>query len=534
MWRLYGCLSVVVPLGLALGQPPAERLLTPPAERLLTPADAVLQAWADVQTLPPEVQEYTRYLTCFNEPEKDRPVTARVLNGHVNGLSRASDLPQALVVPDTCGSLLRVNLLDYEIDVKVWEQLADADPYFHVRVIKEVVEKTYTPRRTWQVNGQWYTTHQGYQVPRYRWDSRNGQWLDQYGDYEETTKKARKKVGALAPDLSDTPATKAALAGLVAATQSKTPLLRADWFFNQTAAQVDRKPGYYDFLGIKDRETFQALGGFDAKRKRRKVELREAVADSSVTLQPRAISRWDADEGGAYWFTDDFRKAVDKKNPLRVLGREIDDQADAHEEYISLPNFLWATGLFSGKGERQDSAPDFIASDGRSGSNDRRVHVNVGCLRCHQNGGLQDIDGWVRNLFQPPLAVQSPDYKALRVLQQQYLRRLEPYLERDRARYAEAVLECTGWTAKEYAAKYASYWERYEDAKVDAAWVARDLGVTEDCFLRALDAAVKANQADPVLSVFLLRGPRRRTLLVRQYEEVYPFAQAVLKGFRHD
>lgn len=461
-----------------------------------TPATAVAQALADAKKLPPEVAYYTRYLDLSELLAAEREDAYRVLSGHLQHLSRESDITRPVIVPGTAGGLLRLNIEDYGWKVDLWEQLEKVDPYFHAQVITETKEITWWPGGNY--NGVYYP-------------------VNAFRVYELV----KKKQTVSAPWLGDAKN----IAALIRLTQSRIPIVRGAWFFNQTAAQQERKPGYYDFLEIKDEKTFQAVIGFDAKLAAKfGNDLRSSVADSGVTLQPRAIVR-QATLGGGYWRSLDFRLALDKGNPLRVLGKDIEEKYDATEQYGHLPNGFWATGLFDKQGKRQDAAPDFIASDGQSKSNDRRVHVNVSCVRCHVNGGLKEIDDWTRNLLQPPLALNAVDYKELRKLRQQYLRHLEPFLDRDRAVYAASVKEATGWDTKKYAQQYATFWERYEDARVDAAWAARDLGVSEKKFVDAVYAQVKLGTADTVLSVFVLKGPRVRTIGIRQWLEVYPIAQ---------
>jgi cytochrome c553 len=330
---------------------------------------------ADLRRLPEGARISARYLRLDNIPADDREKAYQAIAGHLQHLSTATDITPPAVVQGTAGALLRLNLDDYYIAAATWERLADADPYDHVKL--NVTEPW--PGGTWPGDGTHYAA----------------------GSFPYT-----RTISAFAP--VGLPAEHKLLLDVAYMTHSRAPVLRADWFFNQTAAQQGRNPGYYDFLGIKDKKTFEALGGFDAKRSRRKIEYREAVGDSGVTAQPRAIARFDADEGGVYWYSVDFKRAVDKQNPLRVLGKDIEQHADAFETYVRLPNGFWATGAFNGKGERQDVAPADVAADGKSKSNDKQVHVNASCTRCHDNGGLKDVDGWTKNLFAPPLALNSP------------------------------------------------------------------------------------------------------------------------------
>lgn len=465
-------------------------------DKLPTAADAMAAAHADLAKLPAAARYDYRYLSLHNLTAKERADFAPVLAGHCNQLSRTSIIERPRSIAG--GLLLRVNLRDYRWDAATWERLTD--PYFSVVLVKE---------------------------QEYGYYDHRGAWV--------RTRIAREKQPALAPWLAEAPCTKEQVAEVAAWTGSRAPVVRADWFMNQTAAQAERDgSGYYDFLGVKDEATFQAIGGFDRKTAEAfRFELREAVSVSGVSLQPRAITRHDS-LGGGYWRSLDFKLAKDDKNPLRVLGRDVEKAYDASEQFIHLPNGFWATGLFDRAGKRQDFAPPDIASDSASKSNDRRVHVNVSCLRCHADGGLQDIDGWARNILAgPPLDLRSYDYEKAVELKQQYARRLEPFLARDRLVFETAVLEATGLTAKVYSSRYAAAWERYEDAKVTAEMAARDVGLDVETFrTRLLTYAKVTGNLDPVLSVFALKGPRERAIGIRQFEESYPILQSVIRGFR--
>lgn len=470
---------------------------------------------ADMAKIPLADRRHFRYFDQHYLPDKNgREKNARILSGHINGLSRESDLVRPFVVDPDCW-VLRIDLREYRLDPKVYEQLADADPMYHVKTVIETVteveERTPWPGGVYKPENKYYDK----------------------GAFNLVTKKKvveKKEIKtALAPILTEGEGL-ALTAELVKWTGSSVFVLPMEFFFNQSAAQVDRNPGYYDFLGIKDEKAFQKLIGFDAKVAADfgLTELREAVADSAVTLQPRAIRR-DEKIGGAYWRTFDFDKAVDRKNPLRVLGVEIEADYTADETYGHLANGLFAMGLFNKKGERQATAPDTVASDSTSKSTDRRVHVCASCTRCHSNGQLQDIDGWTRSLFDgPPLTLQSPDFDVQKRLRQQYVRKLEPFIKADRERYETAIKEATGWTGVEYSAAFSEYWEQYEDAKVDLAWMAARLSVKPEHFRAALvEYAKRTNNLDLVLAG-LLKG---KTCKVRQGEEVFQSAYLVMKGY---
>jgi hypothetical protein len=306
--------------------------------------------------------------------------------------------------------------------------------------------------------------------------------------------------------------------------------VRHDWFVNQTSAAAGRDPSYYDFLGIKSEKDYQNVIGADVKLAEKLLLVqREAIGVSGVTLHARGIVRLNTIIGG-YWRTLDFKDNKDKKNPLRILGKEIESKIDAVEAYGHLPNGLWAMGAFGGDGAIQKSVPDDIASDGLSRSNDRRIHPAASCIRCHQNGGLQDIDGWAKNLLTAPFDVLSPDYDVARKLRREYLRGLEARLASDRAIYEGAIKAATGLDSKAYSAAFSSVWEAYEDAKLGINETAAELGTTPAKWRAALEAKVKVNQGDTVLSVLLLENPRLNRIPRVIWEDLFGEANLTLRG----
>lgn len=476
------------------------------------PPDVIAGARQDIESIPDDVRPYIRFLSLDEIKPEARDIASQVLSGHVNSLSRESETVPVVRV----GSLLRINLKDYGWPVETWEKLAKADPYYHVKVATD------WPGGIWPADGKTYAKG----TFRYVQD-------------------------ALAPWMAEGENGPANLAALVGATRSQVPVIRADHFFNLTAAAVDRDPNYYTFLGIKNLADYQKLVGFDPKRKRNKVETRESVAESGVSLQPRAIVRQDTDEGGFLWTTLDIRKATDRVNPLRVLGRDFEknwneaNKKDAAQELIgSLPNGMVAYGLFNNAGELQDSAPDFIASDTLAHGRDKRVHNPVSCVRCHEGRSLQSIDGWVRGTFQDPLSLNAPDYENLRLQRQQYGKKLDPILERDKELYERSVIEATdvyvarrglpdrlgGLKAKDYHQAYAALWHRTEDFQFDLDAAAADLGVPAAKLRVALEQTVRRGflddlaRADLVLTS-LLKG---KTLDKTQWAESFPLAKIAL------
>ena len=160
------------------------------------PAEAITSAAKDLASQPEESRHAIRYLTDHAVPEKQRGNFERVLRFHLNSLSREAELVNPVIVaPD----VYRIHLDEYGIDPATWEKLRFSEPYFTVRVEKKVNGKIRTVRAT-------------------------------------------------APHL---PA--GDMAYLIRETGSAVPIVRADWFWSQTVVQEQRRAGYYDFLGLKNR-----------------------------------------------------------------------------------------------------------------------------------------------------------------------------------------------------------------------------------------------------------------------------------------
>lgn len=497
--------------------------------KVFTPADAMQAACKDIQTLPQAIQGYTRYLDMRTIPPEKRREAWCALSTHVNGLSHESDLvPPAVILESgrVCAwpaitandfpqvLLVRLNIFDYGWDKKIWDSLGDVDPYYHAKLVQEEQEM------------EWY----GYP------DGKGGYSKDRF--QKPTGKKSKKTVTAQAPWLSETPEQKMALGLLVQLSQSSCPLVSAPWFYQQTVSQVGRKPGYYDFLGVKNQKEFEQRVGFDRKASQAfSREVREAVSVSTVTLNPRAIARFTKLAGG-FWQSIDVKEPTDKKNPLRVLGGEL--EFDATEIIAGLPNGIIAWYLADNKGVAQESAPDSIASDSTSPGNDRRVSAGISCIRCHPTG-INEISGWVRgNVFSRQLVLSTPDLEKARELRQQYARSLDPFILSDRQLYADAIFACNGMTPAQNSAAHAYLWQMYVEARITTEYAARDLGVTQERLIAAIDKQLKANAADLVLSTFVVSKDllpvlgavaRSQPIPVKIWEESYGLAQLAIRGY---
>jgi hypothetical protein len=465
---------------------------------LAGPNEAVAAALKDARVLPAEVATHVRYLTTCALRDADKADFAKVLSFHVNSLSREVDLGQLVrIAPD----LYRVDLRDFGWDARVYERLADSDPWFHIRLKTETEE----------------TEPWGH----YENGDRAGRFV--ITEQRKTGRKVVRQITAAAPWLDAS-----AIAELVRRTASTTPLLRADWFFVQTAISEGRDPGYLDFLGIKNRADFEKLVGLDAElAKRLQRETRAILTRSGVALNNRQIVRFQTITGG-YWVTLDSEKSTDRDNAARLL--DGDYQHDAEEIYGVLPNGLFAVGAFAAKdGAVQETVPDKIASDGSTTSNDRRIHTAKSCFTCHVEG-IRPIDDYARRLYRGSVKLQAVDYDQFRRLQRLYLSDLDSKVRRDQADYAEVLGRVNGLKPGENARAYLRAWDSYVEHDLSPDDVARELGVARAALVEALKKyATTTGQLDPVLASVLQQPPL--PLRREHVDEAVPLFYLALKGY---
>ena len=463
------------------------------------PHQAVADAYTDLSYVRAEDQPFTRYLDLGNLVG-DQEAFQRylgVLSCHINSLSKVADLKAPTLVK---GYLLRFDLRDYDWDPKVYEQLAVNDPYYHIKVqiVPESMQKD---------------------------TAKNGE--AKKADAKKQDGKQEDKKDLLAPWLFNDEQGKTRLSRLFEATGSTTIVMRADWFFNQTAVQEGRTVGYYGLLGVKKIEDFEALVRFDRKLAKDLERIR-VVVFSGITLEPRRVELTRSTTGD-YWRTFDSAEAVGKKNPLVFL--DDDFEFDASEQFGHLPNELPAWWLGDGKHVRQDKAPDNVvggdalsAADRSGRGNDRRLHINISCIRCHYRG----TDSGIRTLDPAPISkILAADYVKLRELTSKYFAPIDARTKADRLVYEEVVKKASGMGTKDYAKAYDEFWIRYETARVGLKRAAADLGVEPEALQAALERQEKIlGYVHPALSILQSGGE----IGIIQFQEVYSLAQAVLRG----
>lgn len=463
------------------------------------PSQALAVAFSDCRKLSPDAQQHVRYLSFYNVPLVDLPTARKVVTFQLNAVSRNAEIRFPVSVrPD----LFRIDLREYQISTKVWDKLAESDPYFHVTVREQ------WPGGIDPVDGL------NYKAGTYLRPGVSAPWLD--------------------PNI----------VVLSSMTYSKAPLLRADWWFVQAARQLnlnnqDAGTGYYDFLGIKNRDDFFKLIVMNEKDSRKiGRDIKAAVDKSGVAKQNRQIIRLQSLTGGS-WVTLDTSNSTGRGNAVRNL-KDGDYDHEAEEHFGVLPNRLPVVLLCDKGGKLQPSAPDFIGVDDsplRTGK-DARIHVGKNCWNCHlSESGLRSIDDWARRTLQKPLGLQAVSYDDFTTLNRQYFSSLVRDLKADRSVYEEAFLECCGMKPAELAKAFAAQWDWYAERDRTLADMAVEIGTTAPLLLTALKAeALTVGYADLPFSGFLKEDadgkPAPETVRIEYVEEFYPALQGIYRKHR--
>lgn len=542
--------------------------------------DPVAVAWADCQKLDPAHRPYVRYVWSNPNLEPtmaERHETWQALSMACWRLSREQVIYQTAVAPvDAEFLVFRIDLLQlgwYDRREETWEKLVDPYMTYPLRLQADNILPAGVARPQIKGDKDGYVDT-GEKIPA-GIDSQGRQLFErEYNAQGQIVFKTR-KVKVTEKQLKEvlTPFYSPAQHKLLAdATQSRQPLMRSDWFWNQIQTDADKAVGYSAFLGIKDEADFdKAVGRFPEEL--RKNFLKEYVEsttkiegapqhENSPTHQPRLIEVESA-AGGPYWRTSDNRLATGNRSPLsfvRLKGQVF--QYEGRESLGHLPNGLLAAGAFAGnvdfdadvlgkkakdkrvaQGTRADVAPDFLASDRFAPSTDRRIHVGMSCWRCHGTG-IHDLVGFFRTNTQPPNAALFDNPKDQKEFIRLYQSDLEEQINLSRTIYANAILRATtlsgtdaqgkqvtvikGLTTEQESSLVGKKWRKYENAKVDLNYAAADLMMTPGQALNAIkNIKTLTGKVDIVLDNFVSGN---LPLTIRQWEEYHPLAKAVSLG----
>jgi hypothetical protein len=437
------------------------------------PAQVVAAAVADARTLPPEVAKTTRYLDARTLLGDEAAANYGVISYHLNGLSREVKI----VAPRRVTPYVwAIDLTDYHYPSTVFGALREVNFYYAVPVLDPATgQKDFIPN----------------------------------------------------PLLTG-------LAELTTLTGSLTPVVRADQFLVLTGAQAGRAGfGYYDVLEFTKLADVEKLAALDRKTAERLYrESGSIIPASRVALNNRQLFRY-ATLVGCWWESRDADREDGRSNATANLLNDF--KIAAREIVFTLPNGLPGYYACDADGKQVDTVPDTVATDNGSLNNDKRIHPCYSCVGCHSDAGLKPFDDWARRLYSRDTGLKfgrlAVDRESERRLESVYLGPVEKLYARDKADFAEKVLEASGLKPAELADEYRRVWSKYLDAPVTPRQAALELGVTvEDMRARfTLYAASKgAAGIDPVLASLAAENglPVRRAY----WEERFATALLILQG----
>jgi hypothetical protein len=310
---------------------------------------------------------------------------------------------------------------------------------------------------------------------------------------------------------------------LSAATESRLPYLRADWF-TATASrpplyyellqmpssdrEADRPPLYYELLQMpsSDREA-EALFRVDAAQDiRAERVVRAGFSNSGVSRNNRVIERHESGYG-VYWKSYDFAGATGPRsifaNPMGPAAGAHAFQPDGGEMIFELPNGLHAYFLTDGGGKRLDQAPVTIVSDPKRP--ERAVVAGASCMSCHARGFNDKADQIRDHVLKNPGAFPRAEADAVLALYPPR-ERFEALLRGDNDRYRRA-LEKSGarWGASDPIESLAARF----DADVDLSLAAAEVGVSKRELTDALAGSPELGRALGALRADGGSAPRR-------------------------
>lgn len=458
-------------------------------ETLYNPAHSVIYANKDALSLAAaDVDTSTiRYISAYNFPKARRKEIWETVSYVIHSLS--SDSPKMyppVIVPDTDGTLLRVDLSDYGIDPKQFENLANkgsgpaeaaiAEPYFNVDEIK--ADKT-------------------------------------------TTRKFAKWIPT------------AEITSLSKVTHSDNPILRADWFI----AYASISPAYYDLLNLGKKEAdFQELALFDEKiAKKARSATKGVVIKSNVSLHNRALIRFPTASSrfhGYYWESNDFKKSSKGADTMANL---LKQKVDAKELIATLRNGLQAYFIVNGNGDRVDFADPQIVRDKESKWDDFLIYAGRNCMQCHSMG-IRTISDRVRNTLQAApngkieLLIPYTLKKEKQEVDEQFLSiDIAEVVKFDNAIYAAAVKACNGLDPTTNGTQFEAFSYNYLDRMITIEIAAMEAGITVDKLKMVLS---KSTNIDHSLTAFLAKPPHNTTR--RDHWEAKGFAQMMLLIQQYD
>lgn len=499
---------------IALENKPTFSLQPLVAEKMYSAFDCVQLASLDIQAVktlndPDLDPHYIRYLALYNYPKEKRKLLKKASDYVINSLNtKYLNIKRTALIPaDTDDTLvIRVNLKDYGIDPKAWDDLAELgsgrvplpDPYFHYRL--EAFEEN----------------KQEFEIKKVKKEieviDHLGRRIKKEIEVEEkipkpSTVKIKRFALAQAPWLI-IPDNGVALTNLVNYTYTKNPILRADWFLTYASWS----PAYYALIGIKGKperidgvlkikngeNEFEALAQFDAIKS--KQALITSITDTKiVALNNRIISRRPTVAGylgGAYWASGDTNTGLDDEDYMNNLIKFDNPKIKAKEIIASVANQMHIYAVTDNQRNLVLFADPQIAIHGDqmpTRIQDKIVYAGLrNCALCH-NEGIVTIRDKVRSLAQGKIALfinnlvnNKIDHELSKRIQQTFYPDIKPIQLHDNALFQATLLACNELTPLQNKAIFEDFIITYFDEFVTIDKVALEVGTPKETLLDLL------------------------------------------------
>ncbi len=502
-----------------------------------SPALAAKAAYQDAASLPVKDRPFVRYLWWNKAWLKDNEYHT-LTKSQLALLSTRKIIPSPVIVAP---GLLRIDTRETGWDKRlaVWERFAKIDFVFHhkLKLLEDATFDVYYPAgfydTTSKENDKTSTSQQWYECSQEQVKVKAGQLIDRAAVTANPLVEVKLGVTTYALD------------ELRKMLHTEVPILWGPFWFVRVGRPLDinntdNRVGYYEWYGIKDRQSFFDLTGTDEKKAVELFqELRAYLDKSGISEQERQLVLLRG-TNGLVWGTLDVITQKGRGQPRRNL-RRGEFIHDAEEWIAKNPLGLPLNALFNKDGKTQNTAPDTIGGN-RSAlnvTNDLRIHNGDTCWDCHGTGKGKDylvsFDDWVRRTVRKDRAIlRDPDKKVAVELESAYMDDIYRLLKRDREDFAFAIARLTstgdkdsGLTVEQFTQLYRGAFYKYKHDDVTLELAADEMGIPKEAFLQRLREYNKGRGAsDLILSDFLLGNSIRRLA----WEDTYAYATVIGLG----
>jgi hypothetical protein len=458
--------------------------------------------------------QYIRYLALYNTPITKRQNLKKALDFAINSLNtQYREIKRTAILPATGADpiVIRVNLKDYGIDPKAWDDLAEkgsgrvplSDPYFHTHVkIIENLEPIYETKKT--------PREVLIQTPY------GSRYVTEYVEEKIVVRHAKKRskiVLSTAPWITYKD-NGAAIGELTTLTQTKSPILRGDWFLTYASWA----PAYYQLIGIKGKvqlvngvakilkgeKEFEKLALINEELAKKSTIA--AVADAKiVTLNNRILARIPTVAGytgGYYWSSLDTDTGIDDEDYLNAIARFDDPKIKAKELIATAINTLQIYALTDAENNLVLFADPKVAIHGDvmpTRLQDKIVWAGTrNCALCHYEG-IIPIRDKVRDLSQAQIALliaqqdKSKDRSIAKKIKEAFKPDLKGVIQYDNSIHAAAILACNGMKPRENISNFETFIVNYFDGFVNLEIAAREAGLHKEQLLFYLKKAINVD-----------------------------------------